>query len=271
MSVAFYTLLLAFGGQAKSAEPLPNPDTAGLPPRSVPAARPARPIPEWVENAQARRPPARLVADGRRVCEGRLQRRDAQPCWGGGEVVGPSADLYPAERVKEAEQYMRTHVERCHAAGAKAVFYMGPVQVPSGNEIFAKAHPDWLRIKADGQADPVPNFANIRSGYADWLLKQLEYVTREFHVDGFWFDGYAPVHLHTYDEATKKAFREFSGGKEIPTKFDPVHDPVAKQYLAWHTAHFVDFADRMRDAIRAGQSPVDHLREPLGESHLVFP
>ena len=104
---------------------------------------------------------------------------------------------------------------------AEAVFYMGPVQVPSGNDIFAKAHPDWLRIKADGQPDAVPNFANIRSGYADWLLKQLEYVTREFKVDGYWFDGYAPVHLHTYDEATKKAFREFSGGNEIPTKFDP--------------------------------------------------
>jgi hypothetical protein len=142
------------------------------------------------------------------------------------DIVGPSAHLYPPERVKEAEKYMRTHVERCHAAGAKAVFYMGPVQVPSGNAIFAKAHPDWLRINADGKPDGTPNFANIRSGYADWLLAQLAYVTREFKVDGYWFDGYAPVHLHTYDEATQKAFRAFSG-KELPKQFDPARDPVA--------------------------------------------
>ena len=161
---------------------------------------------------------------------------------GNWEIVGPSASLYPVERVRQAETYMRTHVERCHAAGAKAIFYMGPVQVPSGNEIFAKAHPDWLRIRHNGQPDPTPNFANIRSGYADWLLAQLAYVTREFKVDGFWFDGYAPVHLHTYDEATRQAFREFSGGQEIPPPiadtpdspmyFDPTRDAVTRLYLA---------------------------------------
>jgi hypothetical protein len=226
-------------------------DTAGLPPRSVPAARPLRPIPEWIEtHKRIGHLPGSLPMGEEFVKAGyNVVTLNVLGRW---EVVGPSADLYPPERVKEAEQYLRTHVERCHKAGAKAVFYMGPVQVPSGNDIFAKAHPDWLRIKADGQPDPVPNFANIRSPYADWLLAQLEYVTREFNVDGYWFDGYAPVHLHTYDDATKKAFREFSGGKEIPTKFDPVHDPVAKQYLAWHQGYFVDFADRMRTAIRAG-------------------
>ena len=85
-----------------------------------------------------------------------------------------------------------------------------------GNPAFVKAHPDWLRIRPDGKPDSVPNFANIRSGYAGWLLAQLAYVTRTFKVDGYWLDGYAPLHLHTYDDATKKAFRDFSGGKEIP-------------------------------------------------------
>lgn len=179
---------------------------------------------------------------------------------GNWEIVGPSASLYPAERVQRAETYMRTHVERCHAAGAKAIFYMGPVQVPSGNDIFAKAHPDWLRVRPNGQPDPTPNFANIRSAYADWLLAQLAYVTREFKVDGFWFDGYAPVHLHTYDEATKQAFREYSGGQEIPPPladvpnssmyFDPTRDAVTRLYLKWHEDYFVRFADKMRTAIR---------------------
>ncbi|MBL9125977.1 MAG: beta-galactosidase trimerization domain-containing protein, partial [Planctomycetaceae bacterium] len=131
--------------------------------------------------------------------------------------------------------------------------YVGPVQVPHFSREFCAAHPDWLRVNDDGQVDAAPNFANIRSGYADWLLAQLAYVTKTYGVDGFWFDGYAPVHLHTYDDATRKQFREFSGGHEIPPrgKLDPVKDPVSRQYLAWHEQHFVDFADRMRGAIRA--------------------
>ena len=53
------------------------------------------------------------------------------------------------------------------------------------------------------------------------------------------------------DAATRRLFRGISGGKEIPTKLDPVHNPVARQYLAWHEQYFVDLADRMRGAIRA--------------------
>ena len=169
---------------------------------------------------------------------------------GNWEVVGPSATSIRRSASGRPSSICAAHVERCHAGGAKAVFYLGPVQVPSGNAIFVKAHPNWLRIGPDGRPEAIPNFANIRSGYADWLLEQLAYVTREFKVDGYWFDGYAPVHLHTYDDVTKKAFREFSGGKEIPTRFDPVRDPASRCYLAWHEDYFVKFADKMREAIR---------------------
>ena len=160
----------------------------------------------------------------------------------------------------EAEQYLRTHVQRCHAAGSKAIFYIGPVQVFAGNEIFSKAHPEWRRIRPSGEPDPTPNFANIRSAYADWLREQLAYVTREFKVDGFWFDGYAPAHLHTYDEDTQKAFREYSSGHDIPLPlddspdrsyyFDPVHSPLVREYLAWREDYFVKFADSLRETIR---------------------
>lgn len=251
ISAALVASLIICGSVVGAAESAISIDKSNLPPRSVPESRPLRPIPEWVETHKRvghlpgdLRMGEEFVKAGYNVVTLNVLTR-----W---EVVGPSASMFSAERVAEAEKYLRTHVERCHAAGAKAIFYMGPVQVASHNEIFAKAHPEWLKITADGKPEAVPNFANIRSGYADWLLKQLEYVTREFKVDGFWFDGYAPVHLHTYDAATKQAFSEFSGGHEIPTRFDPVHDPVAKQYLAWHEKFFVDFADRMRDAVRAG-------------------
>src|SRR5262249_26360452 len=139
-----------------------------------------------------------------------------------------------------------------HAGGAKSVLYIGPVQVPMLSKEFRAAHPDWLRVKPDGSRDE--NFGNIRSGYADWLCEQLAYVVKTYGADGFWFDGYAPGHLHTYDEPTRKLFREYSGGQEIPTGFDPVRDPVARKYLAWHDQHFVDLADRMRGAIRREKS-----------------
>jgi hypothetical protein len=143
-------------------------DRAGLPPRSVGEQIPLRPIPPWIQtHLRVGHLPGSLPMAAEFLKAGyNVVTLNVLGKW---EVVGPSAHLYAPERVKEAEQYMRAHVDRCHAAGAKAVFYLGPVQVPSGNPIFVKAHPTWLRIGPDGRPDAVPNFANIRSGYADWL------------------------------------------------------------------------------------------------------
>ncbi|MSR55981.1 MAG: hypothetical protein EXS09_22320 [Gemmataceae bacterium] len=258
---SLFSLLLGLSLSVPSiaADDIPNPDSANLPPRTVPEQIPLRPVPEWTrKNLRVGHLPGSLPMSAEFVKAGyNVVTLNALGRW---DIVGPTANLYPPERVKEAESYLRTHVENCHAKGAKAIFYIGPVQVPVGNPIFTKAHPDWLRIRPDGKPDPTPNFANIRGEYGDWLLKQLAYVTREFKVDGFWFDGYAPAHLHTYDETTKAAFRKFSGGKEIPLPmddkpdrsmyYDPVRDPVARQYLLWHDDFFVKFADKMRGAIR---------------------
>jgi hypothetical protein len=173
------------------------------------------------------------------------------------ELVGPSAPLYAEKDVQEADAYLRRLVTTIHAAGAKAILYIGPVQVPFFNPEFVKAHPDWLRIRPNGKPDPTPNFANLRSDYAVWLLQQLAYVTRTYRVDGFWFDGYAPSHLHTYDAKTNQLYRQFSG-KEIPlppnndpNRYNIARDPEARRYVAWHEAFFVAFADRMRTTIRA--------------------
>jgi hypothetical protein len=248
------------------AEEAPDPKDVeeGLPQRTAPRYLPPRPVPAWLRShLRVGHLPGSLPMAAEFLKAGYdVVTLNVLGNW---EVVGPSAGLYPEERVRRAEEYMRAHVEACHAAGARAIFYLGPVQVPSGNEVFAKAHPDWLRIRPNGKPDPVPNFANIRSGYAGWLIEQLAYVTREFRVDGYWFDGYAPVHLHTYDDATRKAYREFSGGAEIPRPieddpsrlmlFDAARDPEARRYMAWHEDHFVRFADRLRAAIRA-ENPV---------------
>lgn len=170
-------------------------------------------------------------------------------CLDAWHVVGPSAGLFTADEVKRADAYLRRVVDTVHAGGAKSVLYVGPVQAPLFSKRLRNAHPEWLRVKPDGTRDE--NFGNIRSKYADWLCAQLAHLVREYHADGFWCDGYAPEHLHTYDESTRRLFRAVSGGKDIPTRLDPVHNPVARQYLAWHEQYFVDLADRMRGAIRA--------------------
>src|SRR5258708_39613229 len=42
--------------------------------------------------------------------------------------VGPRSNDYPAQVVKEADAYLRRFVTTVHQAGARAVFYLGPVQ-----------------------------------------------------------------------------------------------------------------------------------------------
>jgi Trehalose utilisation len=254
--IAVGVLALSYG--VAPAEPIRF-NAADLPPRSLPEAVAQRPVPEWLRTnlrighlppGLGRMPEAYLAAGYNVLTINALRKWD---------IVGPSAALYDPVEVKAADDTMRRYVQMVHKAGAKAVFYIGPVQTPAFSPEFVKAHPDWLKINPDGKPDAAPNFVNIRSGQVDWLLKQMAYVTREYGADGFWLDGYAPAHLHTYDKATRDAFAAFSGGKDIPVavkkqgpaRFDVVHDPVARQYLAWHEAYFVELADRMRGAIRA--------------------
>ena len=217
--LAICTWISTTGGMAISAEPIPNPHPPVCP--ALGARGTAVAADSGIGgNAQARRPFARLLpmADEFVKAGYNVVTLNVLGRW---EVVGPSAVCTRPNASKRPSSTSH-HVERCHAAGTKAVFYMGRCRFRQATRSLPRPIPIGCADQGPtAKPDPVPNFANIRSGYANWLLKQLEYVTREFHVDGFWFDGYAPVHLHTYDEATKKAFREFSGGKEIPTKFDP--------------------------------------------------
>jgi hypothetical protein len=226
----------------------PDPDATKLPPRTLIAAPPLRDVPAWLKtNLRVGHLPGyneRMMSEFLKAGYNVVTVN----CLGNWDRVGPAARMYSPEEVARADAYLRKVVDMIHAAGAKSVLYIGPVQVPLNSKEFQKAHPDWLRVKPDGSRDE--NFGNIRSPYADWLCEQLAFVVKNYGADGFWFDGYAPVHLHTYDENTKRSFREFSHGKEIPTVFDPVRDPVARQYLAWHEQYSVDLADRMRGTIR---------------------
>jgi Trehalose utilisation len=246
---ALGVLALAASGVLADEAPI-RLDVKDLPPRTLPEAVAERPVPDWLKThlrighlpPGLGRMPEEFAKAGYNVIILNALRN-----W---ELVGPSAETYDPKEVARADRYLRDFVALAHGAGAKAVLYVGPVQVPYFDPEFVKTHPDWLRVNADGKPDAAPNFGNVRSGYTDWLLKQLAHVVREYKVDGFWFDGFAPGHLHTYDEATREAFKKFSGGKDIPGRFDVVHDPVARQYLAWHERCFLELSDRMRGAIR---------------------
>src|SRR5262249_30235546 len=124
-------------------------DTADLPPRSLPEPLPARPVPSWLRThlrighlppGLGRMPETYAKAGFNVIILNALRN------W---ELVGPSADLYDAKEVARADKYLRDFVALAHGAGAKAVLYIGPVQVPYFNPEFVKAHPDWLRINAD--------------------------------------------------------------------------------------------------------------------------
>ena len=107
-----------------------------------------RPVPEWLRThfRIGHLPPAgwRMVDEyvkaGYNVITVNALRK-----W---DIVGPSASLYPPQEVKDADAYLRRFVNTVHAAGAKAVYYIGPVQVAAFSPEFVKAHPDWLRILA---------------------------------------------------------------------------------------------------------------------------
>lgn len=219
-----------------------------LPPRTLLPSPEPLPVPKWLRtNLRVGHLPGyneRMVSEYLKAGYNVITVN----CLDAWDRVGPGSSIHSKEEVERADAYLRKIVEKVHRGGAKSIFYLGPVQAPLHDATIRKAHPEWLRVRPDGTRDE--NFGNIRSGYADWMIRQLVYLVETYGVDGFWFDGYAPVHLHTYDEKTKQAFRLHSGGKEIPTTFDPVGDPVSRTYLAWHEQYFVDLASKIRQAIR---------------------
>lgn len=218
---------------------------ADLPPKTVIEPAVTRQVPGWVRDNTR---PSHLPPPDWKEIEAHLKAGVTSLCtnmdsrW---SKVGPAAYLYKPEVVKEADETMRRFVQMTRAAGAKVIFYIGPVHVASWNREFREAHPDWLMIHADGRQG---DLCNWRSGYGKWLTEQLAYVVRTYKIDGFWFDGYSGWQ-YSYDDTSKRLFGEHSGGKEIPARLSP-DDPVSQEYLRWYWKGYIDFADSLRAAIR---------------------
>jgi hypothetical protein len=186
---------------------IPNPSTTNLPPRTLPEGLALRSPVNWVQTdlLAAHLPPA----DWRQIEEFveagyQVVTVNTLAQW---DRVGPGAADYDPTVVQQADAYLRRFVSLVHGAGAKAVFYLGPVQSPLHSPVFRAKHPGWLRVNEDGsRASDYVNFRNPE--VVAWLTDQLAALVRQYQADGFWFDGYSPVALHTYDPATRKAFAD---------------------------------------------------------------
>jgi outer membrane protein assembly factor BamB len=243
----FYRAIEANGGA------LSNPSTNSLPARSLPAGPAPRSPVGFVQTRLriAHLPPAdwrqisSFLGKGYQVLAvNTLERWDR---------VGPASVDYDPTTVSDAETYLRQFVNMTHAYGAKAIFYMGPVQSPLFSSQFRANHPTWLRVNPDGSSDQ--NYVNFRNtNFVNWLTNQLVALVSTYRADGFWFDGYSPEAVHTYDTATRNAFKAYSGGYDIPTSIGT--DPISQLYLNWHYAYYADFADKIRQAIRASNPNV---------------
>jgi len=149
----------------------PSPDTSGLPPRTLIAGVPARETPAWLQrNLRIGHLPGyndRMVKEFLKAGYNVVTVN----CLDNWDHVGPASAWYSPEKVKQADVYLRRVVDTIHGAGARCIFYIGPVQVPMLSKELRAAHPQWLRVKVDGSRDD--NFGNIRNGYGDWLCEQL--------------------------------------------------------------------------------------------------
>jgi hypothetical protein len=105
--------------EARPVEPIQF-DATKLPPRSFPEAVAERPVPAWLRTnlrighlppGLGRMPEAYLAAGYNVLTINALRKWD---------VVGPTASLYDAAEVKEADEYLRRYVKMVHKDGAKA-------------------------------------------------------------------------------------------------------------------------------------------------------
>jgi outer membrane protein assembly factor BamB len=232
---------------------LSNPSTNNLPARSLPTGPALRPPVGFVQTRLriAHLPPAdwrqisSFLQKGYQVLAiNTLERWDR---------IGPASVDYDPQTVSDAETYIRQFVNTTHAYGAKAILYMGPVQSPLFSPQFRANHPAWLRVNPNGSLDQ--NYVNFRNpDFVNWLSNQLVSLVSTYRADGFWFDGYSPEALHTYDTSTRNAFKAYSGGYDIPTSIGT--DPISQLYLHWHYSYFASLADQIRQAIRASNPNV---------------
>jgi uncharacterized membrane protein len=198
-------------------------------------------------------PPDWFYANIRRVHLPPLNLKDvAQMLDYGANVVTVNLDFaayhlgeFKEDPRPEIEQQLERFIALCHERGAKAIGYIGPFTVPARLEKFVKAHPEWLMKRRDGIfADKLC----FQGEYGDLLCRQLTYLGK-LGFDGVWLDGYNGVSF-CYCDHCQKQYAAFSG-RPIPIDLD-WDKPEATKYVHWYRQALIDYALKMREALRRG-------------------
>jgi hypothetical protein len=85
------------------------------------------------------------------------------------------------------------------------------------DEQAARKHPEWARIKEDGQHDDRLN--SVYGPYVDQLLiPQLKEMSDVYKLDGIWIDGECWATERDYNPEVLKKFQEITGITDIPGK-----------------------------------------------------
>ncbi len=125
-------------------------------------------------------------------------------------VVNYDSRIGPNRGPEATERTVR-RIEIAHSLGIKVIATHSGV----GNRAAGDAHPEWIRIMADGNPSPVNRAGwqmDLLSDYPErWFLAQVEEMLRDYDADGLWVDGDCWYLRPSYSKATIDAFVEQTG------------------------------------------------------------
>jgi hypothetical protein len=151
------------------------------------------------------------------------------------------------------DRRLRDLVADCHRLGLKVVLGLPPFPPVA----LVREHPDW-RVHADDggailKAVPSEKDLGTRRGcnlgpWGDYLIEVCAELTRDYHLDGFSFDGnYHPPLCHC--PACKAAYRKDTG-RPLPTRVS-LDDLAYREYLVWRGERLEDHYRRLQRRLKA--------------------
>lgn len=106
-------------------------------------------------------------------------------------------------------------------------------------------HPDWASVNTGGK--PSPNNTSTFSPYVDELLiPQLQEVSSQYKLDGFWVDGECWATELDYSPAALEAWKEETGFSEVPKKRG---EPNWLEWKMFHRRQFERYLKHWVDAL----------------------
>lgn len=154
---------------------------------------------------------------------------------------------YIHPNLPEGRDLVEEMIAACHKRDIKVVGYF----CVHHSEPVTEYHPEWLRRDKAGKA--MGNQVSLFSPYYDEvLLPQLEEYTRNYDVDGVFFDFLYASGQISYDTYSREAFKKATGN-DLP---ENTEDPVFGIYTKWKLEAFKKKRQQMFDAVHRGNPNV---------------